>query len=242
MWCNTYNIWLRDWPSCSTDWLICPVTYLLMALIMEVVRPRLLGHSNNFAQEIWCQGLYLLHSRFFIKSRQAHVRLLSIVFVRLKSQNCSWFTDITLENLLGERWTKILTWAICGQWNGGNKQCTRHEDFHHRSLQPSKSFNGYLFSLIELVKIYNFCSDACTQKTLRDQIIKGLLNGDIVEHLLQEKDLSLDKMICVFQAQEEAKKQWAAIQQSLTSSKQAGLSNIRHVTSTDPAADWHHHS
>ena len=66
------------------------------------------------------------------------------------------------------------------------------------------------------MKTCNFCSDACTQKSLCDQIIEGLLDGDIVEHLLQEKDLSLDKVICMCQAQEAAKKQRATIQQSPT--------------------------
>ena len=46
-----------------------------------------------------------------------------------------------------------------------------------------------------------------------DQIIEALLDGDTVEHLLQEKNLSLDRAISVCQAQEAAKKQRAAIQQ-----------------------------
>lgn len=65
----------------------------------------------------------------------------------------------------------------------------------------------------ELVKTCNFCNDACTQKSVCDQIIEGLLDGNTVEHLLQEKDLSLDRAVSVCQAQEAAKKQRAAIQQ-----------------------------
>ena len=63
------------------------------------------------------------------------------------------------------------------------------------------------------MKTCNFCSDACTKKSLHDQIIKGLLDGETVEHLLQEKDLSLDKTVRMCQAQETAKKQRASIQQ-----------------------------
>ena len=63
------------------------------------------------------------------------------------------------------------------------------------------------------MKTCNLCNDACTQKSLRDQIIKGLLNGDTVEHVLHENDLSLDKTVHIRQAQEAAKKQRAAIQQ-----------------------------
>ena len=42
--------------------------------------------------------------------------------------------------------------------------------------------------------------------SLRDQIIKGLLDGDTVEYLLQEKDLSLHKTVHMCQDQEAAKK------------------------------------
>jgi len=44
---------------------------------------------------------------------------------------------------------------------------------------------------------------------MRDQIIEGLLDGDTVETLLQETDLTLDKIIIKCQAQEAAKKQRA---------------------------------
>ena len=88
-------------------------------------------------------------------------------------------------------------------------------NFRRRTQQPGESFDDYLVSLRELVKTCNFCNDACTQKSIRDQIIEGLLDSDTstVEHLLQEKNLSLDRAISVCQAQEAAKKQRAAIQQ-----------------------------
>ena len=50
-----------------------------------------------------------------------------------------------------------------------------------------------------------FCSDDCTRKNIRDQIIEGLLDGDTVEHLLQEKELNLDKAITTCRAQEAAR-------------------------------------
>ena len=65
----------------------------------------------------------------------------------------------------------------------------------------------------ELVKTCNFCNDTCVKKNLRDQIIEGILDGDTIECLLQEKDLSPDKAIRMCQGQEAAKKQRAAIQQ-----------------------------
>ena len=67
-------------------------------------------------------------------------------------------------------------------------------------------------SLRELVKTYNFYSDACTQKNIQDQIIEGLIDNDIIEDLLQKTDLTLHKC----QAQEAAKKQRATLHSSDT--------------------------
>ena len=96
---------------------------------------------------------------------------------------------------------------------GHINESVERRNFRRRTQQPGESFDDYLVSLRELVKTCNFCNDACTQKSIHDQIIEGLLDGDTVEHLLQEKDFSLDRAISVCQAQEAAKKQRAAIQQ-----------------------------
>ena len=50
-------------------------------------------------------------------------------------------------------------------------------------------------------------------KSIRDQIIEGLADGDTIEDLFKEKDLTLDKMITTCHAQEAAKRQWAEITQ-----------------------------
>ena len=44
-------------------------------------------------------------------------------------------------------------------------------NFFRRTQQPGESFDDFLDSLRELVKTCNFCNDACTQKSLRHQII-----------------------------------------------------------------------
>ena len=76
-----------------------------------------------------------------------------------------------------------------------------------RMQQPGESFDDYLVSLRELVKTCNFCSAACSQKSIRDQIIEGLIDGDTVEYLLRQQDLTLDNAIAICRAQEAAKKQ-----------------------------------
>ena len=76
-----------------------------------------------------------------------------------------------------------------------------------RVQQQGESFDDYLVSLRELTKTCNFCSEECTQKNIRDQIIEGLLDGDTVEHLLRQHDLTLATTITMCRAQEAAKQQ-----------------------------------
>ena len=52
---------------------------------------------------------------------------------------------------------------------------------------------------------------SCTETTISDQIIEGLLDDDTVEDLLQETDLTLTKTIHKFQTKEAAKKQQATL-------------------------------
>ena len=79
--------------------------------------------------------------------------------------------------------------------------------FRQRRQQPGESFDDFLVSLRELAKTCNFCTDECTQKSIRDQIVEGLLDGDAIEDLLKERELTLDATILKCRAQEAAKQQ-----------------------------------
>ena len=72
-----------------------------------------------------------------------------------------------------------------------------------------ESFDNFLVSLRELAKTCKFCSDECIQKSIRDQIVEGLIDGDTVEDLLKESDLTLEATISKCRAQEAAKQQRA---------------------------------
>jgi len=63
-----------------------------------------------------------------------------------------------------------------GQINESVERC----NLRSRSQQPGESFDDYLVALRELTKTCNFCSDRCTQKNIRDQIIEGLMDQDTV--------------------------------------------------------------
>ena len=73
--------------------------------------------------------------------------------------------------------------------------------------QPGESFDDFLVTLRELAKTCNFCSDACTQKNIWDQIIEGTTDGDTVEQLPKQPDLTLEIAITLCKAQKAAKKQ-----------------------------------
>jgi len=72
--------------------------------------------------------------------------------------------------------------AIKKYVTGHINELVKRQNFRCRTQQPGESFDDYLVSLRELVKTCNFCSDACMQKCVRDQIIEGLLDDDTVEH------------------------------------------------------------
>ena len=57
------------------------------------------------------------------------------------------------------------------------------------------------------MKTCNFCSSDCTNKSIRNQGIEGLMDADTTEDLLQETDFTLDRAITKCQAQEAAEKQ-----------------------------------
>ena len=56
------------------------------------------------------------------------------------------------------------------------------------------------------MKTCRFCSETCAQKSIRDQIIEGLSDGDTVEDLLQVSDLTLATTITKCQSREAARK------------------------------------
>ena len=96
---------------------------------------------------------------------------------------------------------------VAGQLN----ESVERRNFRRRCQQQGEAFDDFLVSLRELAKTCGFCSDACSQKSIRDQIIEGLVDGDTVENLLREKNLTLETTISKCRAQEAARKQRAEI-------------------------------
>ena len=97
--------------------------------------------------------------------------------------------------------------AIKRHVDGHINESMERRRLRHRVQQPGESFDNYLVSLWELAKTCNFCSATCSQKSIRDQIIEGLLDGDTIEELLKQQNLTLDATITTCCAQEAAKEQ-----------------------------------
>ena len=61
--------------------------------------------------------------------------------------------------------------------DGHINETMEHLKFHCRTQQQGETFDDYFISLRELAKTCIFCSDACMQKSIRDQIMGGLHDG-----------------------------------------------------------------
>jgi len=105
---------------------------------------------------------------------------------------------------------KIIT-AIKQYVDGHINESVEHRNFWKRVQQRGETFDDYLVALRELVKACNFCSPACTAKNIRDQLIEGILDGNTIEHLLQQHNLTLDTAITTCIAEEAAKRQRSEI-------------------------------
>ena len=79
-------------------------------------------------------------------------------------------------------------------------------NFQRRMQHPGEPFDDFLISLRELAKICKYYSESCMQKSIRNQVIEALNDGDTVEDLLQESNLILGTTITKCQSREAAKK------------------------------------
>jgi len=90
--------------------------------------------------------------------------------------------------------------------DGHVNETVERRTFRKRVQQQGETFDDFLISLRELAKTCKFCSDTCKEKSIRDQIIEGCSDGDTIEDLLQESDLSLAKAVTICRSREAAKR------------------------------------
>ena len=107
--------------------------------------------------------------------------------------------------------TKEMITAIEAYINGQINESMERRAFRSRVQQEGETFDDFLVSLRELAKTCAFCNDDCIQKNIRDQIIAGLADGEAVETLLKEKNLTLETTVSKCRAHEAAKRQRAEL-------------------------------
>ena len=90
--------------------------------------------------------------------------------------------------------------------DGYINEIVEHCNFHSAA---GETFDDYLIALRELAKTCRFCFNTCMQKIIRNQVIEGLLDGNTVEDLLQESDLTLTTAIKKCRSREGAKQNWS---------------------------------
>ena len=94
---------------------------------------------------------------------------------------------------------------------GQLNESVERRNFRNRMQQPGETVNDYMVELRNLVRTCNFCGDTCTEKALRDQLIEGLHDSEVVEDLLKVQELTLATAINNARASESAKKNLANI-------------------------------
>ena len=102
--------------------------------------------------------------------------------------------------------TKAIIDVMLRYIDGHVNETVERRNFQRRVRIPRESFDDFLISLRELAKTCRFCSEACAQKSIHDQIIEGLSDGNTIEDLLQVSDLTLATAIAKFQSREAARK------------------------------------
>ena len=90
---------------------------------------------------------------------------------------------------------------------GSVNETVERKSFRMRKQHMHESFDDYVIALRDLVKTCNYCNDECINKGLRDQIIEGLRDGDTVEELLQQKQLTIETTLRIGRAHESARQQ-----------------------------------
>jgi len=64
--------------------------------------------------------------------------------------------------------------------DGHLNKTVEHRNFHRQVQQSGETFDNFFISLQEFVKTCKFCSESCTEKNIRDQIIEDVSNSNTV--------------------------------------------------------------
>ena len=135
---------------------------------------------------------YLSLSELGTQSQRKQVQALTLCFTR---ETLTIVENLGLSETQRGSVEAILT--ALQRYVEGQIELVERRHFRQRKQQHGESFDDLLVSLRELAKTCKFCSDECIQKSIRDQIVEGLMDGDMVEDLLKESDQTLEAIRCL---------------------------------------------
>ena len=72
---------------------------------------------------------------------------------------------------------------------GRINETVERRNFRQRKPASGETFDDYLVSLRELTKTCNFCNNDCLLNNLRDQLVEGIIDPEVVQDLLKEQNL-----------------------------------------------------
>ena len=101
----------------------------------------------------------------------------------------------------GDKILDALEKHVIGQVN----ETMENRNFRKRHQEKNEAFDDFLVSLRQLATTCQFCNDGCRDRAIRDQIVEGHNDQDVVKELLQVQKLTLDKTVEICRALESAK-------------------------------------
>ena len=81
------------------------------------------------------------------------------------------------------------------------------ENFVRRKQNSSESVKKYMVNLRELASSCDFCDEACKDKAIIAQLIRGLKDRTVVTELLKAEELSLDQAVRLARSHEQSKEE-----------------------------------
>ena len=123
-----------------------------------------------------------------------------------------------LISLLDDDWTRTLRYglnvsdtadlkvtvdAMEAHLRGQRNVILDRREFNSRIQELDENFDDFLCSIKEIAAFCDFCT-SCISNRLRDRIVVGIRDEEALKHMLEEKDLTLQKAIDICRASENA--------------------------------------
>ena len=143
------------------------------------VIPRLdldVDRGSNF--KAWLEEWSAYHAVSGLSDQEAETQyhVLRLAFSR---DTATVIDNLGLPNEDRKKVDKIIE-ALKTHMQGAVNETVERRNFRKRRQRKQESFDDFLVALRDLVKTCCYCTYACVNNALRDQVIEGLQDGDTV--------------------------------------------------------------